>query len=616
MEVLKPGDPTKIGPYAVKGVIGRGGMGIVYCCTSGGTTVAVKVINPSLNYDLEARRRFRREIAAAKRVNGGSVAKVINEGSDQGMLWYASEFVEGMTLQQAVTLERFKDEALFNFVRGMCKSLREIHSSGIVHRDLKPTNIMVGPRGVVVLDFGISHIVGGTAITATGEVIGTANYMSPEHFGIGEIGPASDIFALGSVLAFAVTGRSAFGNHQTLATAMRAILDDQPDLRGIAEPVRKIIELCLQKDPAKRVTIDQIEALLPAAKTVVLGNAEWLPLTVRQQVLAPTKVYPKPKTRRVASRRASVALVGGNASASGPQAGRKAQGRASIPPREDSIPAPKAKNGNTAVKVVAVLALVACFLWFAFKASGWYWQSVASLTVSSLPKTEFTSSAPGSQLALGSGQTIVVEQAKALGYNLLLEVTFRGYDVTSATKAANSLCTGIVYGDEEDILKSKGHIPPSSSATDMNNGKILADVVFDGALLITGNIHLSDSCDNFTHPLQTPTVGTSGYLGSQTISMLVNQNIVVPVLLVKDDMFVVPSGAGKYYYKVGSEGEYSILTPEKLGSDRKGDMAFDVYSVSGEDVQPLMICLKGEADADAAASCAAAKAYSIQYTKE
>lgn len=602
MEAVKPSDPTKIGPYTVKGVIGRGGMGVVYYCKDGSTPIALKVINPNLNYDLEARRRFRREIAAAKRVKGRSVAKVINEGSDQGMLWYASELVEGMTLQQAVAFDRFNGDAFFDLVRGLCGSLREIHNSGIVHRDLKPTNIMVGPRGVVVLDFGISHIVGGTAITVTGEIIGTANYMSPEHFGIGEVGLASDIFALGCVLTFAATGRPAFGNHQTMATAMRAILDDQPDLSGITGQARKIIELCLQKDPVKRATLDQIEALLPAAKTVVLGNAEWLPPTVRQQVLAPTKVYPKPRTTRVmtGSKPVTVATVGR--------------------PHGKTLPAPsKQKNDGGIIGAVAglmVIALIVGVGWFTFKPGGWFQQNAVSSLVSSVPQIKFVASESGGQLNPSSGRTITVKQAKALGYNLLLEVTFKGYDVPSATKAANSLCTGVIYHEEKDILKSKGHIPSSSSATDMNNGEILADVVFDRALLITGNIRLSDSCDNFAHPLQVPLIGSNEYPSRQTIVVLTNKKAVVPVLLAKDNTFVVPSGVGQYYYKVvGNEGKFSTRVPKKLGSDRKGDMIFDVYGVNNEVVQMFMVCLKGEADADAAASCTATEASSIEYTK-
>ncbi|MGD8373357.1 MAG: serine/threonine-protein kinase [Candidatus Woesebacteria bacterium] len=589
MEALKPSDPTRIGPYEVEGVVGRGGMGIVYYCTRGATAVAVKVINPNLNYDLEARRRFRREIVAAKKVGGNCVAKVVDEGSDQGMLWYASEFIEGVTLHQAVALERFNDDAFSNLVRGLCKSLREIHGSGIVHRDLKPTNIMIGPRGAVVLDFGISHILGGTAITATGEVIGTANYMSPEHFGIGQVSQASDIFALGSVLVFAATGRPAFGNHQTLATAMRAILDDPPDLRGVSGLARKIIELCLQKDPARRATLDQVEALLPAAKTVVLGNAEWLPPTVKQRVLASTKAYPKPQATRVAPSLAVSVVPDQSRDGSADQT----NGRSNADNDEISTTA-------VAIASIVTLALIVSAVWFVVRPAGWADQIRANSLLGDLPQVEFVPKESG-LIDAGSGRTIAVISAESVGYNLLIKASFEGYDVPGAAAAANALCAATSYRGEDEIIKYEGSTSLADPVFVMSDGSMQVSVVFSAALTLSSKVWIGQECD-FSQRLN---VGYNYYQSSHDTMVLTNQGQSVPVLLLSDEMFVVPSGADGYYYKAhNSDGSTEIVVPQKIITKSKGNVDFDVY-LANEGVTEPWLCLKREADKSPESSCSA-----------
>lgn len=126
--------------------------------------------------------------------------------------WIATEFVDGPTLQEAVSQGGPLDvEALRALVRDLARALAEIHTAGVVHRDLKPSNVLMSSNGAWVIDFGIARAADASGLTTTGSVAGSAAYMSPEQAMSESVGPASDIFALGSVLYFAATGRSPFG---------------------------------------------------------------------------------------------------------------------------------------------------------------------------------------------------------------------------------------------------------------------------------------------------------------------------------------------------------------------------------------------------------------------
>ena len=208
MHELQPGDPQLIGPYRLRGRLGAGGMGRVYLGLSpGGRPVAVKVIRGDLAQDPEFLARFRREITVARKVSGLFTAPVIDADLDGPVPWLATAYVPGPSLADAVSQHGpLPAGSVLALAKGLAEGLKAIHAAGVVHRDLKPANVLLAEDGPRVIDFGISRAVESSALTHTGLVVGSPGFMSPEQAEGRLVGPPSDIFSLGAVLAFAATG--------------------------------------------------------------------------------------------------------------------------------------------------------------------------------------------------------------------------------------------------------------------------------------------------------------------------------------------------------------------------------------------------------------------------
>ena len=261
MHELQPGDPQLIGPYRLRGRLGAGGMGQVFLgLSAGGRPVAVKVVRAHLATDPEFRERFRREIAVARKVSGVYTSPVIDADVDGPMPWLATAYVEGPSLANAV-LEHgpLPAESVLALARGLAEGLKAIHAAGVVHRDLKPANVLLASDGPRVIDFGISRAAEASALTRTGLVVGSPGFMSPEQAEGREVGPPSDIFSLGAVLAFAATGQGPFGTGSTPALVYRVVYSP-PNLDHVPAEVRPLIERCLAKDPAARPTATRLLA--------------------------------------------------------------------------------------------------------------------------------------------------------------------------------------------------------------------------------------------------------------------------------------------------------------------------------------------------------------------
>src|ERR1017187_7871974 len=180
---LQPGDPREIGPYRTLGRLGSGGMGHVFLgMSAGGRPIAVKVIREELADDPQFRTRFRREVAAARKVSGLFTAFVVDADLNGPMPWLATAYVAGPSLLEAVQDHGPLDaHTLLALAAGLAESLSAIHAAGVVHRDLKPSNVMLAEDGPRAIDFGISRAVESTALTQTGLVIGSPGFMSPEQ---------------------------------------------------------------------------------------------------------------------------------------------------------------------------------------------------------------------------------------------------------------------------------------------------------------------------------------------------------------------------------------------------------------------------------------------------
>ncbi|MET9212664.1 MULTISPECIES: serine/threonine-protein kinase [unclassified Nocardia] len=283
MQPLGSDDPRQIGAYRLLGVLGAGGMGKVYLGrNAGGRTVAVKVIRPDLLGDPEFRARFRREVAAARRVGGACTAPVLDADVDADPPWLATGYVAGLALSDAVSrFGPFTEPSLLALGHGLAEALVAIHGVGIVHRDLKPSNVLLAVDGPKVVDFGIARAVEDTALTTTGKVIGSPGFMCPEQVTGEPLGPACDVFALGGVLTFAASGHGPFGTAEIVQMLFR-IVYEEPRLEGVPARLRPLVAACVAKDPAARPTPQQVLAELTA-----IGLPErtgWLPPAVLEDV--------------------------------------------------------------------------------------------------------------------------------------------------------------------------------------------------------------------------------------------------------------------------------------------------------------------------------------------
>ncbi|MEU9143397.1 serine/threonine-protein kinase [Streptomyces sp. NPDC048349] len=298
-------DPTTIAGYRLAAKLGAGGMGKVYLSyTPGGRPVAIKVIRPEFGEDAEFRRRFTQEVQSAQRVQGLFTAPVIDADTDSAQPWLATAYVPGPSLADAVAAHgALPVEAVLLLIAGMAEALHVIHGAGIVHRDLKPSNVLLAADGPRVIDFGIAYAADATSLTGSGVTIGTPSFMAPEQAAGRKVTPATDVFALGQVAAYAATGTPAFGEGTSHGVLYR-IVHEEPDLSGVPERLTELVTRCLAKDPEARPSLSEIIALCQAAnaETVLRRPEDWLPapvaadITVRAAAPAPVQTPPPPAT--------------------------------------------------------------------------------------------------------------------------------------------------------------------------------------------------------------------------------------------------------------------------------------------------------------------------------
>jgi len=264
MERLRSGDPEQIGPWQIVNRLGAGGMGIVYMGTNGTRAAAIKIVRDFLLEDPSSRTRLAREVTSLKKVKSKYVAEIVGADIDANPAWIATNYVDGPSLKTLIENEGPLSELQwFELATGLMSGLAGVHSVGVIHRDVKPSNVLMSATGPRLIDFGISFSSDATALTRTGMVAGTPTWFAPEQFQNTKITTAVDNFAAGSILFFAATGTSPWGNEDTsVANTMNQILNKDPDLNLLTENQRVIIGQLLDKNPKNRINAQDCAGLI------------------------------------------------------------------------------------------------------------------------------------------------------------------------------------------------------------------------------------------------------------------------------------------------------------------------------------------------------------------
>ncbi|SCL72553.1 Serine/threonine protein kinase [Micromonospora citrea] len=312
---LGPSDPRLVGPYRTRAVLGEGGMGrVLLATTTDGRLAAVKLVRGAFAADDDSfRQRLHREALAARRVDSPHTARVIGADATAGVPWLAYEFHHGPTLGQALQAAGPLDtDTVLHLAAGLATALRDIHAHNFIHRDLSASNVLLTDDGPIVIDFGIARPTGLpddttdtriATVTQTGMIIGNPGFMSPEQaMGATQLTPASDIFALGTVLVLAATGHNPFQGATSEQTRLN-IMTKEPDLDRVPPRLRHIVEPCLTRDPTQRPDAPTLLTTLgppphphhpwpdPIAQLTETQQAE----IRRYTQPAPTKILPGPR---------------------------------------------------------------------------------------------------------------------------------------------------------------------------------------------------------------------------------------------------------------------------------------------------------------------------------
>ncbi|MFI5827563.1 serine/threonine-protein kinase [Streptomyces sp. NPDC051578] len=264
VEQLTQHDPRRIGPFEVLGRLGAGGMGLVYLARSAsGRRVAIKTVRTELAEDQLFRVRFTREVEAARAVSGFYTAAVVDADPRAAVPWLATAYVPAPSLEEIVNeCGPMPVQAVRWLAAGIAEALQSIHGAGLVHRDLKPSNVLVVEDGPRVIDFGIASGVSNTRLTMTNVAVGTPAYMSPEQAKDSRsVKGASDVFSLGSTLVFAATGHPPYHGANPVETVFM-LLREGPNLEGLPDELRPLIDSCMQMDATRRPTPADLQAQL------------------------------------------------------------------------------------------------------------------------------------------------------------------------------------------------------------------------------------------------------------------------------------------------------------------------------------------------------------------
>ena len=265
MEPLRPSDPRTVGPWQLQSRIGSGGMGVVYYANRRGQKVALKIVRDLDGTERNIVQYFKRELANLRLVSGPSVAALVDADMEAAPAWIAFEYIDGPNLKVFVDSNGpLLEDAWRKFAAALLKGISEVHARGVIHRDLKPSNIVIASTGPKLIDFGIAQALDDTPFTRTGVTVGTPTWMAPEQIEAMGVGKPADLFAAGSILLYAATGREPWGTG-TKAEMQARICRGRPDMGGLSAKQSRLISALLIKDPIKRATAEDAVRVLGGA---------------------------------------------------------------------------------------------------------------------------------------------------------------------------------------------------------------------------------------------------------------------------------------------------------------------------------------------------------------
>ena len=270
MLALRDTDPREVGGYRLLGRLGEGGQGVVFLAEGpAGSPAAVKLLPPTT--DPQVRSRFLKEVAAAQRVARFCTAQVLDAGIFERRPFIVSEYVSGPSLVEVVEqLGPRGGAALERIAVATLTALGAVHAAGMVHRDFKPGNVLLGPDGPVVIDFGLAAVPGMTTVFSGEIAIGTPAFMAPEQLAGTRVTASADMWSWAVTMVFAGTGELPFKGDSLTAMAY-AILHSEPRVGGLPEPLGWLVQRCLNKDAAGRPSARDVLGELVAAGACLVG---------------------------------------------------------------------------------------------------------------------------------------------------------------------------------------------------------------------------------------------------------------------------------------------------------------------------------------------------------
>jgi serine/threonine protein kinase len=252
----RPGDT--IGPYRITRTIGRGRMGVVFeGVADGNEPVAIKVVTTELTQDDVFLRRFRREVAAAQRIEHPNIVPVLDHGDEGGLPYLVQRLIPGGSLsERIIAAGKLNLATTLQLLAGAAAGIDALHASGLVHRDIKPANILLDGDTAYVSDFGLAKDSQASNLTRPGQALGSLDYMAPEQIRGEDVSPATDIYALGCVFVECLTGGPPFAGRPSMRVLFAHLQDPPPDVselrRDIAPGTARAINRALEKEPVDR----------------------------------------------------------------------------------------------------------------------------------------------------------------------------------------------------------------------------------------------------------------------------------------------------------------------------------------------------------------------------